>query len=99
MRDAADKNRAGDTLEPQLNMRKYDPATGRVIDDKRVNGTWMEAKDRQAGDWRAEMLTLPLVNPVRELRAGDATYPIERGVFSTLLNPTERKAAGYTDAA
>jgi hypothetical protein len=98
LRDAADKSRAGDTLEPQLNMRKFDPATGELVDDKRVNGMWADGADRRAGDWRAEMLTLPLVNPVRELRAGDATYPIERGVFATLLNPTEREVAGYSDA-
>jgi hypothetical protein len=94
-RDAADFTRAGNTLEPQINMRKFNPATGEVIDDKRLNGEWTERADRQVGDWRAEMITLPLVSPVRELTAGKATYPIQRGVFAGLLNERERNAAGY----
>lgn len=96
-RDAADHSKAGNTLEPQINMRKFDPATGKVIDDKRVGGEWTDRADRQVGDWRAEMITLPLVSPVRELTAGKATYPIQRGVFAGLLNERERSEAGYED--
>ena len=91
--DARDRERAGDTLEPQINMRKLDPASGRPIDDKRVQGEWTQGEERAVGDWRAEMMTLPLVAPVRELQAGKATYPVERGVFSNLLNDRERELA------
>ncbi len=95
-RDAADKSSAGDKLEPQINLRKFDPKTGKVILDKRVGGNWIDKADRQPGDWRAEMMTLPLVSPVRELQAGKATYPIQRAVYATLLNEQEREDAEYT---
>ena len=52
-------------LEPQVNMRKFDPSTGELIDDKRINGELAHRLDRQRGTWRAEMVTLPLVAPVR----------------------------------
>jgi hypothetical protein len=89
-RDAADRDRAGDTLEPQVNMRKFDPATGKVIDDKRVNGQLMLAEERRQGHWRAEMVTLPLSVAVRELQAGEATYPVPLSPFSVLLSDEER---------
>jgi hypothetical protein len=95
--DARNRERAGDTLEPQINMRKFNPATGQPIDDKRIRSEWAQGKERAVGDWRAEMMTLPLVAPVRELQAGKATYPIERGVFSNLLNERERELA-YANA-
>ncbi len=94
-RDAADPEQAGDTLEPQVNMRKFDGETGEVIDDKRVNGVRMDKDERQPGMWRAEMLTLPLVAAVRELQSGEATYPIQRSPFSVLLSVEERQHAGF----
>lgn len=94
-RDAADRERAGDTLEPQVNMRKFDPATGQIIDDKRINGELVDGRDRRCGNWRAEMVTLPLVGPVRELQAGQVTYPIDRSPFSALMSSGEREAAGF----
>jgi hypothetical protein len=95
VRDAADPSRAGDTLEPQVNMRKFDPTTGQIIDDKRINGELAERRERRPGHWRAEMITLPLVRAVRELQAGEATYPVEHSPFSRLLSPEEREAAGF----
>jgi hypothetical protein len=95
--DARDRDEAGDTLEPQVNMRKFDPATGDVIDDKRINGHLMPWKDRKAGDWRAEMVTLPLVVSVRELQAGEATYPVPHSPFATLMDSDERKRAGHEE--
>ncbi len=95
VRDASDRERAGDTLEPQVNMRKFDPATGEIIDDKRVNGELMDRSQRRSGHWRAEMITLPLVAAVRELQAGEATYPVEHSPFATLLNAEERQRVGY----
>jgi hypothetical protein len=94
-RDATDRERAGDTLEPQVNMRKFDPATGEFIDDKRVNGDVMDRRDRRPGHWRAEMVTLPLVAPVRELQAGQFTYPNQRSPYAALLSSEEREAAGF----
>jgi hypothetical protein len=41
-----------------------------IIDDKRINGPLADRHKRRAGHWRAEMITLPLVNPVCELQAG-----------------------------
>ena len=94
-RDAKDPNAAGDTLEPQVNMRKFDPVTGEVIDDKRINGNIARKDERKSGNWRAEMVTLPLVSPVRELQSGDATYPVERSPFAKLMNAEERASVGY----
>lgn len=94
-RDAKDKSQAGDTLEPQVNMRKFDPATGQPIDDKKVGGVLMDRTDRVEGDWRAEMVTLPLVSAVRELQAGDITFPVEHSPFADLMSVEERIHAGY----
>jgi hypothetical protein len=76
-------------------MRKFDPATGQIIDDKRVNGELMERSERRPGHWRAEMVTLPLVAAVRELQAGEATYPVEHSPFAALLSGEERERAGF----
>ena len=94
-RDASNPERAGDTLEPQVNMRKFDPSTGEMIDDKRINGELVDRRERRPGNWRAEMVTLPLVAPVRELQAGDATYPVEHSPFATLLSEEERRSAEF----
>jgi hypothetical protein len=94
-RDASDPERAGDTLEPQVNMRKFDPATGEIIDDKRIDGAVILADDRQAGDWRAEMVTLPLVGPVRELQVGELTFPVKHSPFADLMDDEERALAGF----
>ena len=96
-RDAADPNRAGDTLEPQVNMRKFDPGTGREINDKRLNGERVDRRDRRPGDWRAEMITLPLVGPVRELQAGEVTYTVAHSPFAALMSDEERERAGFDD--
>ncbi len=92
-RDATDRKRAGDTLEPQINMRKFDPATGKMVDDKRVNGELMLAANRQPGNWCAEMVTLPLSSAVRELQSGEATFPVEHSPFASLLSDEERERA------
>ena len=95
--DARDRGQAGDTLEPQVNMRKFDSSTGRPINDKRINGELADRRDRQVGDWRAEMVTLPLVSPVRELQAGEATYPVARSPFAREMNRDERIRAGFAE--
>jgi hypothetical protein len=95
--DASNRGRAGDTLEPQVNMRKFDPLSGEMINDKRVNGELVDRRDRQAGHWRAEMVTLPLTAPVRELQAGEATYPVQHSPFAKDMSSDERKRAGFTE--
>lgn len=92
-RDAVDRTRAGDTLEPQINMRKFDPVTGEMIDDKRINGEVMRAADRRPGNWRAEMVTLPLISAVRELQSGEATFPVEHSPFAKLMSDEQRERA------
>ena len=72
-------------------MRKFDPDTGQIIDDKRLNGEVVDRRDRRPGLWRAEMVTLPLVTSVRELQAGQATYPIELSPFSALCHQRKEK--------
>ncbi|MFP2897994.1 hypothetical protein [Corallococcus sp. 4LFB] len=89
-RDASDRARAGDHLEPQVNMEKFDPRTGRLINDKSS-----EPAARQRGNWRAFMVTLPLVEPVRELEPGDTTFPIETSPYSELMTVEEREVAGF----
>ncbi len=76
-------------------MRKFDPSTGQIIDDKRVGGELTDRSERRPGHWRAEMVTLPLVAPVRELQAGEATYPVEHSPFAALMSDEERETAGY----
>ena len=88
-RDADDQDRAGDKLEPQVNMRKYDSETGILIDDKRRDGLVVPAADRKPGNWRAEMVTLPLVTAVRELQAGRTTHPVEHSPFHKYLSQEE----------
>lgn len=94
-RDATDRARAGNTLEPQINMRKFDPSTGEVIDDKRLNGEPVHREDRRPGNWRAEMVTLPLVGAVRELQPGEVTYPVKHSPFSKYMSLEERERAGF----
>lgn len=91
-RDASDPARAGNTLEPQVNLRKFDAVTGKIIDDKVLNGEKVERKLRRPGNWRAEMVTLPLIAAVRELQAGETTLPIDRAVYSAWLSEDEKAA-------
>ena len=92
-RDAADRARAGDKLEPQIHVRKRDLETGEIIFDKN------EPESQRPGRWEARALILPLVRPVRELKTGDQTLPKERSAYSDLLSDEEKAAAGYsTDA-
>ncbi|HJS10177.1 MAG TPA: hypothetical protein VJ811_02780 [Sphingopyxis sp.] len=93
-RDATDREQAGDTLEPQVNMRKFDPVTGVFIDDKRQDGVVLNKHERRPGNWRAEMVTLPLVSPVRELQAGEATFPVQHSPFADLMSRDERALVG-----
>jgi hypothetical protein len=87
-RDATDRARAADNLEPQIHMEKYDPETSEVVFDK-------AERDKTIGDWRPYMITLPLVTPVRELQAGRVSYPNERSPYADLMNDQERADAGF----
>lgn len=99
--DARDPSRAGDKLEPQVNMRKFNPLTNAPIDDKRGPDGHMTLKsDRQVGNWRAELVTLPLVMAVRELQTADMTYPVPHSPYAKWLDSDERTHGGaaYSDA-
>lgn len=89
-RDATNRDKAGDTLEPQVNLIKVDPDTGSVINDKRLSDS-----DKRPGNWRSAMVTFPLVAPVRELQAGELTYPVEHSPFAELMSTEERNRAGF----
>ncbi len=95
--DARNRDQAGDTLEPQVNMRKFDRSTGKPINDKRINGKLVDRRDRVVGDWRAEMVTLPLVSPVRELQASEATYPVAHSPFAREMSRDEKIRAGFAE--
>lgn len=90
-RDAADRARAGDKLEPQIHLRKRDPATGAIVFDKHE-----PPEMQRPGRWEASALILPLVRPVRELKTGEQTLPKERSAYSGLLSDDEKAAAGYS---
>ncbi|BCG71967.1 hypothetical protein MesoLj113a_31250 [Mesorhizobium sp. 113-1-2] len=87
-RDATDRARAADNLEPQIHMEKYDSETGVTFFDKAETV-------KQPGNWRPYMITLPLVTPVRELQEGLATYPNEQSAYAPLMNDDERADAGF----
>jgi hypothetical protein len=89
-RDATDRARAADNLEPQIHLEKYHPATGEVIFDK-------DQAVLRPGNWRAYMVTLPLLEPVRELQPGATSLPNERSVHRGLMTPEEEELAGFTD--
>lgn len=89
-RDATDRARAADGLEPQIHMEKFDVQTGEVIFDKRDTS-------KRLGNWRARMITIPLVEPVRELQEGLASYPNERSAYRRLMTPEEEDDAGFID--
>jgi hypothetical protein len=89
-RDATDRARAADNLEPQIHMEKYDLATGEAFFDK-------DEAQQRPGDWRAYMMTLPLLEPVRELQAGLASLPNERNVHRSLMTDEEEDLAGFDE--
>ncbi len=89
-RDATDRARAADFLEPQIHLDKYDPDTGEVFFDK-------DAADRRPGNWRVRMITLPLIERVRELQPGIASLPSALNVHRPLMTPQEEEAAGFSD--
>lgn len=45
--------------------------------------------------WYCAGVTLPLVSAVRELRAGDVTFPVAHSPFAKLMTHGERTVAGY----
>ena len=90
-RDATDRARAANGLEPQIHMEKINPDTGEVVFDK-------GAAIPIAGNWRPYMVTLPLLEPVRELQEGLASYPNARSAYRRLMSDEEQELAGFDDA-
>ncbi len=79
LRDSKD----GQHMEPTIYIEKYNPETGEVINDK-------EAKEQVAGKWRAFMITFPLREPVREIRAATIALPVENSPYSAYMTDDER---------
>ncbi|HZS38881.1 MAG TPA: hypothetical protein VFF06_18740 [Polyangia bacterium] len=67
-------------MEPTIYVEKFDPATGEVI------------SDQLPGNWRAFMVTFPLREPVREIRAAQVAYPTKLSPYDGWMVPEERAA-------
>lgn len=88
---ALGKKDVGLHMEPTVYVEKFDPATGAVINDSRLPD-----EKKQPGNWRAFMVTLPLREPVREIKSARVAYPIKESPyndFMTLEEQTIRDAA------
>lgn len=72
-------------MEPTIYVEKYDPATGKSIEDK-----GMPEGQQKSGDWRAFMVTFPLLEPIRELQAAEIALPIQRSTYNYLLTEGEK---------
>lgn len=72
-------------MEPTIYVQKLDCKTGKPIDDRlEPNGK------RRPGNWRAAMITFPLLESVRELRPGDVAYPNDHCVYQHQMNEEEK---------
>lgn len=78
----------GQHMEPTIYVEKYDPRTGEVIDDKDL----ANKAERKPGKFRAFMVTFPLINHVREVRAATVAFPTSQAVYNDWMNPEEQDA-------
>jgi hypothetical protein len=69
-------------MEPTLYVEKFDPATGKTIEDKE--------NPSHPGNWRCFMVTFPLREPIRELQAAEIALPIGRSAYDPWLTGEER---------
>lgn len=76
-------------LEPTIYVEKYSPATGEAIDRNDTT---------TPGSWRAFMVTFPLIEPVREVRAAEIALPIALSPYDHFLNDGERATRDGTTA-
>lgn len=72
-------------MEPTVYVEKYDPTTGEVIYDSGDS-------NERPGNWRAFMITFPLVDPVREIQAAEIALPNENCVYDYQMTAGERVA-------
>jgi len=74
-----DRARVGGRLDPQINVEKYNPKTGIAFDDRKLaNGEKRPRPDQKnltPGDWRAHLITFPLLKSIREIEIADAQLP------------------------
>ena len=77
-------SKEGQHMEPTIYVEKYDPKNGEVIDDKR-------SAELRSGKWRAFMVTFPLREPVREIRAATIALPVESSPYSAYMTDEERR--------
>ncbi|MEK7384386.1 MAG: hypothetical protein AAB262_14010, partial [Elusimicrobiota bacterium] len=73
---------ADDHVEPTIYVEKYDPTTGVAYD---------LADQTTSGAWRAFMVTFPLRDAVRELRAAEVAYPVANSPYDHYMNDEERE--------
>jgi hypothetical protein len=67
-------------LEPTIYVEKVD-ALGNAIPD---------SDDKTVGSWRAFMVTFPLKEGVREVKAAEIALPVQHSVYDHYLNDEER---------
>jgi hypothetical protein len=70
----------GQHMEPTIYIEKYDPESNAVLVD-----------DTTPGRWRAFMVTFPLRDPVREVKAAEVAYPVPHSPYNDLMTDGERQ--------
>lgn len=75
-------SKEGQHMEPTIYVEKFNPDTGEVIDDK---GSGV----LRPGKWRAFMITFPLRDPIREIRAATIALPVPNSPYSDYMTPEE----------
>jgi hypothetical protein len=77
-------------IEPTIYVEKYDTRTGTIMNDDDVT---------TPGAWRAFMVTFPLREPVREVRAAEVAYPVAHSPYDYYMDDEERAARDTQGAA
>lgn len=79
---ARGKRDSSQHMEPTVYVEKFDPTTGEII----------PKDDKRPGNWRAFMVTFPLMEPVRELESARVAYPKETCAYNDWMEPEEQAA-------
>jgi hypothetical protein len=68
-------------IEPTIYVEKYDASTGAALDP---------TDEDTSGSWRAFMVTFPLREAVREVRAAEVAYPVQFSPYDKHMSVEER---------
>lgn len=82
---AMGKKDSAQHMEPTIYVEKFDATSGSVIDDR-----LLQKEQQQEGNWRAFMVTFPVIEPVRETRAADVAYPVSHSPYDGWMEDDER---------